>query len=59
MDDCFSGTVSPAENLVEADQIQSAVSAGGFAVKGFVFSGEDPPKDLEHGDGFVLIGGLK
>ena len=59
MDDCFSGTVSPAESLVEADQIQSAVAAGGFAVKGFVFSGEDPPKDLEHGEGFVLIGGLK
>ena len=59
MDDCFSGTASTAESREEADQIQNSVASGGFAVKGFVFSGEDPPKDLEHADGFVLIGGLK
>ena len=63
MDDCFSGTISPGESRVEADQIQNAVATGGFAVKGFAFSGEDPPEDMVHGnengDDFVLIGGLK
>ena len=59
MDDCISGTISPGESREEADQIQNAAATGGFAVKGFVFSGEEAPEDMRHGDDFVLIGGLK
>ena len=59
MDDCISGTNSPSESYDEADQIQNAAATGGFSVKGFVFSGEEPPEELCNGPGFKLIGGLK
>ena len=59
MDDCISGTNSSEESRDETDQIQNTAATGGFAVKGFVYSGEDPPEELCNGPGFVLIGGFK
>ena len=58
MDDCISGTSGPEESRKAMDQIQNAVSTGGFSVKGFVFSGEDPPEELSNGRKFISLGGL-
>ena len=45
VDDCISGTDSYEQSAKVMDQIECAVSTGGFSLKGFTVSGEDP---LEH-----------
>ena len=47
MDDCISGTEGPEMTRLTMDEIQCAVSKGGFSLKGFVVSGEDPPEFLK------------
>ena len=59
LDDCVSGTEGPEQSRVVMDELQLALSKGGFTIKGFIVSGEDPPAKLCHDDGYVLIGGLK
>ena len=59
MDDCISGTDGPEATRLTMDEIQQTVSKGGFSVKGFVVSGEDPPEHLTNGKDFILVGGLK
>ena len=59
MDDCISGTSGPEETRLTVDDIQNAIAKGGFSVKGFVFSGEDPPEVLANGEKFILVGGSK
>ena len=41
------------------DEIQCTVSKGGFSLKGFVVSGEDPPEFLRDGREYILVGGVK
>ena len=57
MDDCISGTEGPESSRLTMDEIQCAVTKGGFSVKGFVVSGEDPPAALSDGKLFILVGG--
>ena len=49
MDDCISGTEGPELTRMTMDEIQCTVAKGGFSVKGFVVSGEDPPVELSDG----------
>ena len=46
VDDCLSGAenVEAAHQL--ADQLTSSIAPGGFLLKGFIFSGQDPPEHL-------------
>ena len=59
VDDCISGTEGSEQSCLVMDELQLALSKGGFSIKGFVESGKNPPKSLCSEDGFVLIGGLK
>ena len=59
MDDCISGTEGPEMTRLTMDEIQCAVSKGGFSLKGFVVSGEDPPEFLSDGREYILVGGVK
>ena len=45
MDDCASGTPSWEESVRVMDEIENSLSNGGFTLKGYSMSGEDP---LEH-----------
>ncbi len=58
VDDCLSGTESKEDTLRVTDEIQAALAKGGFTVKGFTISGEDPPGHLS-ADGISVsaIGG--
>ena len=58
VDDCMSGTESKKDTLRVTDEIQVALAKGGFTLKGFSMSGEDPPKHLSaDGKSVMAIGG--
>ena len=59
MDDCMSGAESSESCRVLMDEIDVTLRTGGFTVKGFVCSGEDPSEDLSTDGKTVMIGGLK
>ena len=59
VDDCASGEHTEEERRVTADQLSLALSKGGFNLKGFTFSGEDPPSHLSNDGQSIMIGGLK
>ena len=59
MDDCISGSAGPEASRMAMDHIQCTTGVGGFDIKGFVSSGEDPPEALSDGKDFVLVGGTK
>ena len=43
----------------KADQLSAALSKGGFALKGFTFSGDDPPEELTKDGVSILVGGIR
>ena len=60
----FTQTISYRENswedtLSTTDQLTIALSKGGFSLKGFTFSGKDPPEHLSNDKNSVVVGGLK
>ena len=59
VDDCMSGSESHERTLQVTDELQMILSKGGFTLKGFVMSGEDPPKILSDDQKSVLVGGLR
>ena len=59
MDDCASGSISHEKTLQVTDQIQVALSIGGFSLKGFTISGSDPPEHLTSDGKSIHLLGLK
>ena len=58
VDDCLSGTCS-AENVKGiTDELSIALRKGSFTLKGFTFSGLDPPENLSGHQESVVVGGL-
>ena len=41
------------------DDLQLVLARGGFAVKGFAFSGKDPPSDLSTDGNSIKVAGMK
>ena len=58
VDDCMSGEVDDQTSKRRADEIEIALSRGGFGLKGFTFSGEDPPASLTKDGESIGVGGL-
>ena len=59
VDDCLSGESSWEKVLSTTDDLQLVLARGGFAVKGFTFSGKDPPSDLSTDGVSVKVAGMK
>ena len=59
MDDCFSGTEGVQHTMRVTDEVQVVVGKGGFSLKGFTISGNDPPEHLSSDQESVLVAGLK
>ena len=59
MDDCASGTECSDQSARVMDEIECAVSTGGFSLKGFTVSGEDPLDQLSTDGISVTVLGLK
>ena len=59
MDDCMSGEDSEELVLERADELSLVLSRGGFNLKGFVFSGKDPPESLSQDSESVKVAGIK
>ena len=58
VDDCLSGANSYDERL-STTELKMALEKGGFSLKGFTFSGSDPPEHLSNDGKSVTVGGLK
>ena len=59
MDDVASGTECSESSSRVMDEIQVALARGGFALKGFTTSGNDPPEHLTQDGQSVSVLGLK
>ena len=59
VDDCLSGTVSAAMSMGLTDALKIVLAKGGFTLKGFTLSGQDPPDNLSSDHKSVIVGGLK
>ena len=59
VDDCISGDMTLSDAHNKADQLSAALSKGGFALKGFTFSGDDPPEELTKDGVSILVGGIR
>ena len=59
VDDCLSGENSIEEIFSTTDNFKLALEKGGFTLKGFTFSGSDPPEHLSKDGKSVAVGGLK
>ena len=59
VDDCMSG--EPTQELLfqRADELALVLRKGGFGLKGFTFSGRDPPADLSEDGKSISVGGMK
>ena len=59
VDDCLSGEDSWGKILEITDNLKLPLNRGGFAVKGFTFSGRDPPPNLSKDGTSITVGGMK
>ena len=59
VDDCLSGQVSTEESFQRADELELVLMHGGFRLKGFTFSGFDPPKVLSEDGESIGVAGMK
>ena len=59
VDDCLSGANTLKERLEVTDEVQVTLGKGGFSLKGFTFSGQDPPENVSSDQESVVVGGLK
>ena len=59
VDDCISGTHTENERMSVTDELKFSLGKGGFTLKGFSFSGEDPDDKLSADKESVSVGGLK
>ena len=59
VDDCMSGANSEKERSSKAEELTGALGMGGFKLKGFTFSGFDPPPNIANDDQISInVGGL-
>lgn len=58
MDDCLSGTFDE-DNYRLADELSIVLKNGGFSLKGFTFSGENPLKELSEDGESIKCAGVK
>ena len=59
VDDCLSGENSLDETHQRADELDIVLIRGGFSLKGFTFSGSNPPKSLSEDGESINVAGLK
>ena len=59
VDNCLPGENSYENALISSDYIKLALENGGFTLKGFTFSGSDPPEHLMVDGECVTVGSLK
>ena len=59
VDDCISGTDTEIERDQVCHDLQLVISRGGFALKGFTFTGKDPPAEFTTDGVSVKVGGMK
>ena len=59
VDDCISGEKSHEARCKTADDLKVVLSSGGFGLKGFTFSGSDPPEELRNPDNSINALGLR
>ena len=59
VDDCLSGEESHPIVFDIADRLEAVVNNGGFTLKGFTFSGQDPSEKLSKDCHSVSVAGLK
>ena len=59
VDDCLSGENSLEETFQRADELDLVLMHGGFRLKGFTFSGLDPPKSLSEDGKSIGVAGMK
>ncbi len=59
VDDCISGEDTLEERDEATDQVKLSVEKGGFTLKGFTFSGEDPDINLSADGKMIMTGGLR
>lgn len=59
VDDLITGSESEEETLKLTDELQATLAKGGFTLKGFAMTGEEPPDTLSFDNDSVLVAGLK
>ena len=59
VNDCMSGGDSHDAVCEITDGLKLVLSKGGFDLKGFTFSGFDPPEHLKNGDNSINVAGMK
>ena len=59
VDDCMSGEPTETFSFQRADELSLVLMHGGFRLKGFTFSGSDPPKQLSDDGQSVNVAGMK
>ena len=59
VDDCTRGGDSHDAVREITDGLKLVLSKGGFDLKGFTFSGFDPPEHLKNGDNSINVAGMK
>ena len=59
VDDCISGEATTELSFQRADELTLVLIRGGFCLKGFTFSGLDPPKALSEDRKSINVAGMK
>ena len=59
VDDCASGADTEVELQETTDQLSLALARAGLLLKGYTFSGYDPPPHLSKDGKSIMVGGLK
>ena len=59
IDDMLSGTESLEETLSLTDELEASVLKGGFRLKGFTISGDNPSENLSSDGVSVVVAGLR
>ena len=58
VDDCMSGQNSLDDCFERADELTIVLMRGGFSLKGFTFSGHDPPRNLSEAKRSIHVAGM-
>ena len=59
VDDCLTGEQDRQTAYTRADQLDLVINRGGFSLKGFAFSGEDPPPSMSDDEEMIHVAGFK
>ena len=58
VDDCITGEDTTNQAKETANNLEVVINKGGFRLKGFTFSGSDPPQALSHDGKTISVGGM-